>query len=102
MTKGESMEANEAKTGTCALTTSQPGYRRWVIGGAVLAIAAALYLGWDWLTAVGLAGVLLVAAPCLAMCALGLCMRGKSNDGPTHAEIRKTYEVEPSEPPQRG
>ncbi|SFE51961.1 hypothetical protein SAMN04488523_10812 [Sulfitobacter brevis] len=35
-------------------------------------------LNWDWLTAVGLAPLILSLAPCAAMCALGLCMRGGS------------------------
>jgi len=96
------MQANDAKTGGCALPSSQTRYRPWLIGAGVVAIAAALYFGWDWLTAVGLAGVLLAVAPCLAMCALGLCMQGKSKGGPTPTEIRKTYEVEPGEPPHRG
>ncbi len=46
-------------------------------GIIVLALAVAgigLYLGWGWLTAVGIAPVLLALAPCAAMCALGLCM----------------------------
>ena len=50
------------------------GRRGLLIGGAVLA-AAGLAFGWSWLTAIGLAPILIGLAPCLAMCALGLCMR---------------------------
>lgn len=39
-------------------------------------IVASLALGWNWLVAVGLAPLLLSALPCVAMCALGLCMQG--------------------------
>jgi hypothetical protein len=40
-----------------------------------LAVAAAgIALSWGWLTAIGVAPVLVAAAPCAAMCALGLCM----------------------------
>ena len=31
-------------------------------------------LSWSWLTAVGIAPILLAALPCLAMCGLGMCM----------------------------
>lgn len=39
-------------------------------------VGAGLALNWNWLTAVGAAPILLSLAPCAAMCALGLCMRG--------------------------
>jgi hypothetical protein len=45
------------------------------MGGAVVAVPIALYAGWDWLVAAGLATTVIALAPCLAMCALGLCMR---------------------------
>lgn len=51
----------------------------WIIGGALLVIIPALYFGWSWLTAAGAAGVLLALAPCLAMCALGICTRCRRN-----------------------
>lgn len=41
---------------------------------AGLAILAGLALNWSWLVAAGIAPVLIGALPCLAMCALGLCM----------------------------
>lgn len=47
---------------------------RWVLlalGGGVLVAGAAL--NWSWLVAVGLAPILIAAAPCAIMCALGLC-----------------------------
>ncbi len=43
---------------------------------AGLIAAAGLAFGWSWLEAVGIASVLLATLPCLAMCALGLCMHG--------------------------
>lgn len=51
------------------------GRRRWLLLGLVVLLAA-LWLGWDWLAAVGALPVLLALAPCVAMCAVGLCMRG--------------------------
>lgn len=53
-------------------------------GGVVLVAAAALTVGivsnWSWLVAAGIAPLLLSVLPCVAMCALGLCMnRMKGN-----------------------
>ena len=54
------------------------GRRVLVLTGAALAVPA-LWLGWPWLLAAGLAPLLLSLAPCLVMCGLGLCaMRGCS------------------------
>lgn len=42
----------------------------------IVAVAAAIGAGlhWSWLVAAGIAPVLLAVLPCVAMCALGLCM----------------------------
>ena len=78
------------------------GRRAWVIAGA-LVVPLALYAGWDWLAATGFATILVAAAPCLLMCALGLCMRhGKTAGAPSLAEVRKTYETGAGEPPKHG
>ncbi len=50
--------------------------RRGLILAAAIPATGAVALGWPWLVAVGAAPLLLSAAPCLAMCALGLCMKG--------------------------
>lgn len=52
------------------------GGRRGLLILAGTALAAGLALNWSWLVAVGIAPLLLTALPCLAMCALGLCMNG--------------------------
>lgn len=74
----------------------------WLLAGGVL-VPLALYAGWDWLAATGIATLLVVVAPCLLMCALGVCMqREKSKSGMSLTEIRKTYDTdsgEPGEPP---
>lgn len=57
------------------------GNRRGLLILAGLAIVAGLALNWSWLAAVGIAPILISVLPCLAMCALGLCMNragGKS------------------------
>jgi len=51
------------------------GRRGLLLLGAA-AVGVGLYFSWGWLAAVGVAPVLLALAPCAAMCALGLCMRG--------------------------
>ncbi|UOM37029.1 hypothetical protein [Acuticoccus sp. I52.16.1] len=56
-----------------------PFGRRGLLIAALAVIAAGLALNWGWLTAVGAAPLILSLAPCAAMCALGLCMRGGSN-----------------------
>lgn len=76
------------------LTQTVLGLFRHYLGGRlgiiVLAVATAgigLYLGWGWLTAAGIAPILLALAPCAAMCALGLCMnRGGGKSCSTNAK----------------
>ncbi|CZT37762.1 hypothetical protein GA0004734_00046630 [Rhizobium sp. 9140] len=43
-----------------------------VLGALVLGLGAAF--NWTWLVAAGIAPLLLSILPCVAMCALGLCM----------------------------
>ena len=71
------------------------GSRRGLLVLAGLAIAAGLALNWNWLAAAGIAPILISLLPCVAMCALGLCMNrsgGKScstaasNAGPAETE----------------
>ena len=60
--------------------TSPNRVRAWIMtprgltasGIAVLAIGLAL--NWSWLVAAGAAPIILSLAPCVVMCALGLCM----------------------------
>ncbi|EFI53093.1 hypothetical protein [Afipia sp. 1NLS2] len=70
---------------------SRFGRNRLLVGGAALAlIAAGLIWQWSWLVAIGVAPLLLSAAPCVAMCALGLCMHRMSS--PTGAAENPTSE----------
>jgi hypothetical protein len=55
------------------------GRRGWLIGGAVV-VALGLWLGWEWLAAVGALPLILTVLPCAAMCVLGLCMKGSGTD----------------------
>ena len=70
----------------CSTATSPPDVvRSWmrdrrIVAAAGLAVAGSgLILGWDWLTAIGVAPLIVSAAPCLLMCALGLCMMGRGH-----------------------
>ena len=66
---------------------SRLGARGLILIGAAV-IAAGLALNWSWLVAIGVAPLLLTMLPCVAMCALGLCMMqksGKPHDNQTAA-----------------
>ncbi len=53
---------------------------RWALLLALVSTAGVgLVLGWPWLVAAGLAPLVLASLPCVAMCAAGLCMMGKSD-----------------------
>ena len=54
------------------------GRRGLIVAGAAI-VAAGLALGWSWLTAIGVAPVILSLAPCAAMCAIGACAMRKGN-----------------------
>ena len=72
------IEGNATATqGCCSAPAGRPGWlssRNVLIGVIGLGIAAGLFFGWSWLVAAGLASIILGILPCLAMCALGLCM----------------------------
>jgi hypothetical protein len=73
------------------------GRRGLIIGGVVI-IAAGLALGWNWLSAIGVAPIILSLAPCAAVCAIGTCamMRGGSSCAkPGSPEPAKTLETTP-------
>lgn len=70
----------------------QLGRNRLLVGGAAVAlIAAGLIWQWSWLVAIGVAPLLLSAVPCVAMCALGLCMHRMS--GPAGAVEKQMSET---------
>jgi hypothetical protein len=78
----QSIEITKPTVGSLANDQAR-AFRSWmgdrrVLAAAGLAIAGTgLALGWNWLAAVGIAPLIVSAAPCLAMCALGLCMMGR-------------------------
>ncbi|MBA3518823.1 MAG: hypothetical protein H0T75_14560 [Rhizobiales bacterium] len=48
--------------------------RRGLIAATVVLALPALWLGWPWLAAAGVAPLLIAVAPCAVMCGLGLCV----------------------------
>lgn len=54
------------------------GRRGLIVGGLVVVIAG-LALGWNWLSAIGVAPIILSLAPCAVMCAVGACAMRKGN-----------------------
>lgn len=75
------------------------GGRRGLVIAGLAMVAAGLALGWNWLSAIGVAPIILSLAPCAAMCALGACamMRGGSSCAkPGSPEQAKPVETAPS------
>ena len=75
------IEANAVPAQECCAPAAKSGWqnpRNLLIGVAVGGGLGALVLGWDWLVAAGVASIILALAPCLVMCALGLCMNRMS------------------------
>lgn len=77
MNKVQSAEAAEPSlmTTVSALARHYLGGRRGLMVLSVAVLAAAFF-NWGWLVAIGVAPLLVALAPCAAMCALGLCMKG--------------------------
>jgi hypothetical protein len=68
------------------------GRKRVLLAGLALAlIGTGLAWQWSWLAAIGVAPLLVSATPCVAMCALGLCM---------HRMCNRTGSVAPNETSQ--
>lgn len=61
------------------------GGRRGLLALGATVLVFGLIFKWNWLVAAGIAPLLLSALPCIAMCALGLCMR-KMSGSPSDAQ----------------
>ncbi|MBN9218499.1 MAG: hypothetical protein J0I79_11130 [Mesorhizobium sp.] len=73
MTATELTRTKASPGGDFAIRNYLGGWRGLSAAGAVIAIAG-LAFNWTLLVAVGVAPLLLSVLPCVAMCALGLCM----------------------------
>ena len=58
---------------------------------AAAVVAGGLALGWEWLAIAGILPLVLSILPCVAMCALGLCMMKGGNDKSFHPRRRRRY-----------
>jgi hypothetical protein len=76
MTTTELPPAKEASLGHDVLDAARYylGGRRGLVVLAAAVVVAGLAFNWSWLVAAGIAPLLVAALPCVAMCALGLCM----------------------------
>ena len=87
MESTKQIEGNVNPAQSCCAPAGKSGWfssRNVLIAGIVLAVAAGLFFGWNWIAAAGVASLILGILPCLAMCALGLCMnRMGKKDAPT-------------------
>ena len=90
----------------CSTATFPPDVvRSWmrdrrVLAGAGLVVGGSgVVLGWDWLTAIGVAPQIVSAAPCLLMCAFGLCMIGRGHQ--PNSGSPGTAPAEPTNPTDR-
>ncbi|CCV11949.1 hypothetical protein [Mesorhizobium sp. STM 4661] len=72
MTTTELTQARQASPSR-DIQSFRPGRRGLIAAGAAIAVAG-LAFNWSWLIAAGIAPLLLGVLPCVAMCALGLCM----------------------------
>ena len=68
--------------------------RNGVIALLVLAVVIGGAPNWSWLVAVGIAPLLIAVLPCVAMCALGLCMHRMSG-GSCSTETRSVETPKP-------
>ena len=75
----QSLKIAKPLADTTGLLRSWIGNRRLLAVAGLVVASTGLAFGWNWLTAVGVAPLLVSAAPCLVMCALGLCMMGRGH-----------------------
>ena len=77
---------------------------RGLIIGGIVVVVAGLALGWSWLSAIGVAPIILSLAPCAAMCAVGACamMRGNASCAKPGAVEQSNVPEATSPPAQSG
>src|SRR6266478_1612026 len=98
MTAPQSTTTTESSLGRDVLNSAKYYLgNRWalLVFGSLAVIAGLSFGGWAWLVAAGLAPIILSVLPCLVMCALGVCMMGRSgksqsSTGPTDSVTAST------------
>lgn len=77
-------QANSATAQSCCAPAAKSGWlnsRNLLLGAVVLGGGGALFFGWDWLVAAGLASVVVMMLPCAVMCYFGMCANRKQDAG---------------------
>ena len=100
MNTTELIRAKEASFGRDVLSSVRRylgGRRGLIAAGAAIAVAG-LAFNWAWLVAAGIAPLLLSVLPCVAMCALGLCMN-QMTGRPCQTDDASQKAVEPADSP---
>src|SRR5437588_13067601 len=92
----ESIEIANQPTDSTGLLRAWCGVRRLLVVAGLAVMGTGLALGWGWLAAVGVAPLIVSAAPCLVMCALGVCMMGRGQQACSSQPIQGA-----GEPPTR-
>lgn len=75
------------------------GSRAGLVAIAVAAFGLGAYYNWAWLVAAGFAPIILAALPCVAMCALSLCMSGRSKNSTHEPASTQSLRDEPGGQP---
>ncbi|QND68455.1 hypothetical protein HB777_33945 [Mesorhizobium loti] len=92
MTTTELIQTRQASPGRGARSAVRhylSGRRGLIAAGAVIAVAG-LAFNWTWLAVAGIAPLLISVLPCVAMCALGLCMSRMTGQAcPTENGVQK-------------
>ncbi|MER9580927.1 hypothetical protein [Mesorhizobium sp. M0276] len=87
MTTTELTQANEASPGSSIRRTL--ARRRGLIAAGAAVVVGGIAFNWTWLVAAGIAPLLISVLPCVAMCALGLCMNRMTGRACTTDTARK-------------
>ena len=74
------------------------GSKRLALAGiALVLMGAGVAWQWSWLVAIGVAPLLVSVAPCVAMCALGLCMHRMSSSAGSAAPNKTSQNSSPQQ-----
>jgi hypothetical protein len=75
------------------------GWRGLTILGLVI-MSGGLALGWGWLTAIGLAPIILSLGPCVVMCAIGACAMSRGGSNCAEPAVEKVEQPTPPAAPR--
>jgi hypothetical protein len=82
MTNATDSTSNSASNAVANAVRSLMGNRRRLLILGAIVLGLGLFFKWNWLVAAGVTPLLISALPCVAMCALGLCMTKMGSGAP--------------------